>query len=155
MGQFAGIECGLAMIYIFCIFSGGEQYENLHMQYDAIEQPDSEIWLELDETERVDLVIDYHRRIGVRLETPQLHATAHVVAENQVALGDATPVPETLERLMNEGLDRHEAVHAIGSILMRIVFDVVDKPDDGGDINARYNRELALLTAAGWRSQLN
>jgi hypothetical protein len=39
------------------------------MQYDAIEQPDPEIWLELDETERVDLVIDYHRRIGVQLET--------------------------------------------------------------------------------------
>jgi hypothetical protein len=55
---------------------------------------------------------------------------------------------------MNEGLDRHEAVHAIGSILMRIMFDAVDKPDDGGDINANYNRELALLTAADWRSQL-
>lgn len=51
------------------------------------------------------------------------------------------------------GLDRHEAVHAIGSILTRIVFDAVHRPDDGGDINARYNRELALLTPADWRSQ--
>ena len=124
------------------------------MQYDAIEQPDPAIWLELDETERVDLVIDYHRRIGVQLETPELHATAHVVVENQVALGDATPVPETLDRLMDEGLDRHEAVHAIGSILMEIVFDAVRKPDDGSDINANYYRELALLTAADWRSHL-
>jgi hypothetical protein len=124
------------------------------MQYNAIEQPDPEIWLELDETERVDLVIDYHRRIGVQLETPELHAVAHVVVENQVALGEATPVPETLDRLMEEGLDRHEAVHAIGTILMRILFDAVDKPDDGGDINANYNRELDLLTAADWRSQL-
>jgi Domain of unknown function (DUF1841) len=123
------------------------------MQYDAIEQPDPESWLELDETERVDLVINYHRRIGVQLETPKLHAMAHVVVENQVALGEATPVPETLDRLMDEGLDRHEAVHAIGNILTRIVFDAVHKPDDGGDINARYNRELALLTAADWRSQ--
>ncbi len=123
------------------------------MQYDAIEQPDPEIWLELDETERVDLVIDYHRRIGVQLETPELHATAHVVVENQVALGDATPVPETLDRLMGEGLDRHEAVHAIGSILMEIVFDAVHKPDDGSDINANYYRELTLLTAADWRSK--
>ena len=123
------------------------------MQYDAIEQPNSEIWLDLDETERVDLVIDYHRRIGVQLETPELHATAHVVVENQVALGDATPVPETLDRLMDEGLDRHEAVHAIGSILMRIMFDAVHKPDDGSDINANYYRELTLLTAADWRSK--
>ena len=125
------------------------------MQYDAIEQPDSEIWLDLDETERVDLVIDYHRRIGVQLENPELHATAHVVVENQVALGDATPVPETLDRLMDEGLDRHEAVHAIGSILMRIMFDAVHKPDDGRDINSDYYRELALLTAADWRSKSN
>ena len=123
------------------------------MQYDAIEQPDSEIWLDLDEMERVDLVIDYHRRIGVQLETPELHATAHVVVENQVALGDATPVPETLDRLMDEGLDRHEAVHAIGSILVRIMFDAVHKPDDGSDINANYYRELTLLTAADWRSK--
>ena len=123
------------------------------MQYDAIEQPESEIWLDLDETERVDLVIDYHRRIGVQLETPELHATAHVVVDNQVALGDATPVPETLDRLMDEGLDRHEAVHAIGSILMRIMFDAVHKPDDGSDINANYYRELTLLTAADWRSK--
>jgi hypothetical protein len=124
------------------------------MQYDAIEQPDPEIWLELDETERVDLVIDYHRRIRVQLETPELHAMAHVVVENQVALGEATPVPETLERLMDEGLDRHEAVHAIGSILMRILFDAVDKPNDGDDINAQYNRELATLTAADWRTRV-
>jgi hypothetical protein len=118
------------------------------MQYDAIEQPDPAIWLELDETERVDLMIDYHRRIGMQLETPELHAMAHVVVENQVALGEVTPVPETLDRLMDEGLDRHEAVHAIGSIFMEIVFDAVHKPDDGSDINANYYRELTLLTAA-------
>ena len=78
----------------------------------------------------------------------------HVVVENQVALGDATLVTATLDRLMGEGLDRHEAVHAIGSILMSIVFDVVSEADDGGDINAKYSRALATLTAAGWRSQV-
>jgi hypothetical protein len=78
----------------------------------------------------------------------------HVVVENQVALGEATPVPATLNRLMQEGLDRHEAIHAIGSILMSIVFDVFEEPAVGGDINARYSRELATLTAAGWRSQV-
>ena len=55
---------------------------------------------------------------------------------------------------MLEGLDRHEAIHAIGSILMSIVFDVSHDPAVGGDINARYNRELAKLTAAGSRSQV-
>ena len=61
------------------------------MQYDADEQPDPDAWLELDETERIDLVIEYHRRTGVQLESPEPHAIAHVVVENQVALGEATP----------------------------------------------------------------
>jgi len=78
----------------------------------------------------------------------------HVVVENQVALGEPTPVPDTLKRLVDEGLDRHEAIHAIGSILMSIVFDVSHDPHVTGDINARYSRELAELTAAGWRSEV-
>jgi Domain of unknown function (DUF1841) len=120
------------------------------MRYEANEQPDSETWLQLDEIERVERVMDYHR--GVKLANPKLHAMTHVVVENQLALGEATLVPTTLERLMEEGLDRHEAIHAIGSILMRIMFDAVRNDDGGGDINAKYSRELATLTAVGWRS---
>jgi hypothetical protein len=123
------------------------------MQYEANDQPHSATWLELDESERVDAVMDYHRRAKVVPENLKLHAMTHVVVENQVALGEATPVPATLNRLMLEGLDRHEAIHAIGSILMSIVFDVSQEPDVGGDINARYSRELATLTAASWRSR--
>jgi hypothetical protein len=38
--------------------------------------------------------------------------------------------------------------------LMGIVFDVLaEKEDAGVDINARYGRELAALTAAGWLAQ--
>jgi hypothetical protein len=124
------------------------------MRYEANEQPHSEFWLELDESERIDAVMDYHRQARVKLENPELHATAHVVVENQVALGEATPVPATLDRLMHEGLDRHEAIHAIASILMSIVSDVTREADDGGDVNGKYRRELAKLTAAGWRAQV-
>jgi hypothetical protein len=124
------------------------------MRYEANEHPHSEIWLELDETERIDAVMDYHSRTRVKLENLELHAMAHVVVENQVALGEATSVPATLDRLMDEGLDRHEAIHAIGSILMSMVYDVAHEADDDGDINEKYSRELAKLTAAGWRSQV-
>jgi hypothetical protein len=61
------------------------------MQYDAIEQPDPAIWLELDETERVDLVIDYHRRIGVQLETPELHVMAPPGGRKSGRTGEVTP----------------------------------------------------------------
>jgi Domain of unknown function (DUF1841) len=130
----------------------GLLHKEFAMQYQANDQPHSATWLELDETERIDAVMDYHRRAKVVPENLKLHAMTHVVVENQVALGEATTVPATLNRLMNEGLDRHEAIHAIGNILMRIMLDAVRNDDGGGDINAKYSRELATLTAVGWRS---
>jgi hypothetical protein len=39
------------------------------------------------------------------------------IAEDQIALGDEIPARRTLVRLMEEGLDRHEAIHAIDSAL--------------------------------------
>jgi hypothetical protein len=68
-------------------------------------------------------------------------------------MGDATVVPATLNRLMREGLDRHDAIHAVGSVLAQIIFDVIRGPDEKVDINAEYGREPAELTAASWRSQ--
>jgi hypothetical protein len=125
------------------------------MRYDASKAPDPKAWLELDEQERIDLAIAYHRRYHLQMgQSPKLHGVTHVIVENQVAMGDVTVVPATLARLMREGLDRHDAIHAIGSVLMGIIFDVVaekDAPD--ADINAKYGRELAELTAASWRAQ--
>jgi hypothetical protein len=37
---------------------------------------------------------------------------------------------------------------------MSMVYDVAHNDDDDGDINKKYSRELAKLTAAGWRSQV-
>ena len=68
-------------------------------------------------------------------------------------MGDATVVPVTLDRLMGEGLDRHDAVHAIGSVLLKIVFDVsTGTGDRDADINSEYGRKLGRLTAVNWRS---
>jgi hypothetical protein len=62
-------------------------------------------------------------------------------SENQVALGDVTVVPVTLARLMLEGLNRYEAVHAIGSVLIGIIFDAMrEKSEGAGDIWPRARR---------------
>jgi hypothetical protein len=123
------------------------------MHYDASRAPDPEEWLELDESERLNLVISYHKRAKLPVgESNRLHAAAHVIVENQAAMGDATVVPATLDRLMREGLDRHDAIHAIGSVLVGVFFDAVKNPGKQVDINAQYGRELAELTAAGWRA---
>jgi hypothetical protein len=45
-------------------------------------------------------------------------------------------------------------VAAAGLFLIGIIYDVLaEKSDAGMDINARYGRELAELTAASWRAQ--
>jgi hypothetical protein len=124
------------------------------MRYDALKAPDPEDWLELDESDRIDLVKRYHIRAKLPVgENERLHAAVHAIVETQVAMGDATVVPATLDRLMREGLDRHDAIHAIGSVLMGIFFDVAKDPSKQIDINAAYGRELSELTAESWRSQ--
>ena len=124
------------------------------MRYDASKAPDPQEWLELDESKRLDLVISYHKRAKLPVgENNRLHAAAHVIVENQIAMGDATVVPVTLDRLMREGLDRHDAIHAIGGVLVGIIFDVAKDPSKQIDINAAFGRELGELTAASWRSQ--
>jgi len=123
------------------------------MRYDPDRQPDPEAWLALDESERIDIVIAYHRRTRVRLENAKVHAVAHVIVENQIALGEPPLASATLTRLMDEGLDRHDAVHAISNIVFRLMFDLLRESGGKADFNAQYRRELAALTAASWRAQ--
>ena len=52
------------------------------MHYDAGKAPDPEAWLELDESERVDLVLDYRRRKKLPVgENERLHGTGRELAE--------------------------------------------------------------------------
>ena len=55
---------------------------------------------------------------------------------------------------MKEGLDRHEAVHAMGSVLSEKLFVVMSEQDAKGDLNADYVEKLKSLTAESWRRGL-
>ena len=57
--------------------------------YDPEAGPLAAEWLAIDEAERISLVESYHRRCGIQLSQLTLHATIHVVVENQIALGEA------------------------------------------------------------------
>ena len=119
--------------------------------YDADHDPDPRAWLGLDEDTKIDLVVTYHRRRRPRTPRVRLHATFHTIVENQVAANEPVVVG-TLNRLRNEGLSRHDAVHAIGSVLAAQVYDVLkrEQPDAGKDPNEAYATELRKLTAASW-----
>ena len=117
--------------------------------YDALNAPDPDDWQSMDEHERIMLVTEYHRQAGVELPNEQAHAVVHVIVENQITLGDETSAPATLERLMREGLDRHEAIHAVASVLVDYM-QALRRGDAAPEATERYNEELEKLTAAEW-----
>ena len=120
-------------------------------RYDPLVAPDAEEWLALDEQERIDLARDYHRRARIRVPNTKVHATVHAIVETQIALGDETPARRTAQRLMDEGLDRHEAIHAIGWVLIDFMQDLMDTPELGSEPNAPYFAALERLTVEDWR----
>ena len=84
-----------------------------------------------------------------------LRATIHVVVETQLAQR-VDPFCQTLTRLMNEGLGRHDAIHAIGGELAGYLFDALRggteaAPEKFTDL---YYDRLRKLKAAAWRDQL-
>lgn len=110
-------------------------------------------WLSLDEGVRQQLVEAYHRRKRIRLPNPRLHAAFHVIVENQLALGEEVVV-DTVTRLRADGLSRHAAIHAAGTVLAGHVHDILagQPPDPNSDPNASYFEELKKLTGANWRA---
>ena len=121
-------------------------------RYDPLIPPDPERWSALGEQEQIDLVADYHRHARLRAPNANAHAVIHVVVERQFALGDEIPVRRTVQRLMSEGLDRHEAIHAVGSVLAGHIHDLVRRAEVKADEdpNTAYYAALAALTAEEW-----
>jgi len=120
-------------------------------RYDPLHAPDPAEWLETDEDERIILVRDYHRRAKVKLPNARVHATIHVVVESQIVLGDELPVRRTVARLQAEGLDRHEAIHAVGLVLAEHMYDLMTTGPQKTDPNEFYSASLEKLTAEDWR----
>jgi hypothetical protein len=135
---------------------GGRTLRELFMnRYDPLHAPEQGDWQALDESERLDQVMAYHRDASYKLPNELLHATIHVIVENQVALGDPIPVRATLDRLMTEGLDRHDAIHAIGSVLVRHMQGLMQTRDIVANPNEDYYASLRALTAEGWLKEFS
>jgi hypothetical protein len=79
------------------------------------------------------------------------HASMHVIVENQLAENDE-PVVRALDRLIKEGLSRHDAVHAIGSLVAAQVYDLLKEHHPPETAHARYYAAIERLTAATWRA---
>jgi hypothetical protein len=120
--------------------------------YDPDASPVPTTWLQTDEGERIELVSVYHRRNNVKLPDAKLHAVIHVIVENQIALGEAVVI-DTLARLQHEGLGRHDALHAIGSVLADNLYELMQEDHVSADKPYRaYLERLQKLTAGSWRA---
>ena len=123
------------------------------LRYDPDHGPPAREWLAVDEADRIEAVVRYHRRAGVRLPNVRLHAVIHVIVENQLA-GAWAPAVDALARLRREGVGRHDAVHAIGALLATHMADVTRGAVIGPDPNAPYEAALAELTAERRRQRV-
>lgn len=117
--------------------------------YDPLRAPDATEWNDLNQDLRRSRVIEHHRQAGIELPDETLHAVIHVVVENQIAEKDGTVV-EILEKLMRQGLDRHDAIHAIGSVLAEHIHSLLDQPKSELVSNKPYYTRLRKLTAKRW-----
>lgn len=120
-------------------------------KYDPDKSIDPEEWLTLDEAGRIELVRVCHENLDDEMPDDALsvHSSIHVIVENQLAMG-VELIPETIAKLTRQGLDRHEAIHAIGAIISADVFDMLN-----GNIQEfspkSYRRKLEKITAKKWR----
>ena len=125
------------------------------LRYNALQQPDVEEWLDADESERLEAVILHHTEEPDELPNEQLHASIHVVVENQFVLDNATPVAAAIRRLMGEGLDRHDAIHAVGAVLSKYLWSVMrdsnEPPDENWSDN--YFAEVRNLSVEKWHEE--
>ena len=118
-------------------------------RYNPDQAPDSAEWLALDEQIRIDLVEEHHRVARVKLPNLKAHAVFHAIVENQLA-ENLEPVVRAMARLNSEGLSRHEAVHAIASVVAEHMHHLFDAKADPNNSQAIYNAAVDRLTAKRW-----
>jgi hypothetical protein len=120
------------------------------MRYDPDKPVDAAEWFALDESERQLIVKQYHKHARIRLPSPTMHAIVHAAVETQVAQGHGA-ASRALERMMAEGLSRHDAVHAVGSVVAKHMFGIM-KHHRAFDEDA-YASDLDALAAEQWLAE--
>ena len=117
--------------------------------YDPETAPDAQEWLAHDHSDRIHFVEESHRRGRNRHPQPKLHSLITVIVENQIAEA-LEPVVRAVARLTAEGLSRHEAVHALGSVVITHLHDVVHGQVPAIASKATYLAAVDELTKRKW-----
>lgn len=67
----------------------------------------------------------YDKEIEIDGVNPALHVTFHVIIEGQIAEANPPEVIDALERLQRQGLSRHEAIHEIGAVFGKHLWEAL------------------------------
>jgi len=128
------------------------------VKYDPAKRVDPEGWKALGTEERVSLSEAAHVVTEAwhhPIHESRPHALLHVIAENLAARGDETPVYAALQRLVRQGLGRHDAIHALASVCSehaRAIGSGRASPDDPPPEDQIKN--AAGMTLAKWQGQV-
>jgi len=120
------------------------------MRYDPDKPVDAAEWLALDEMEQQLIVQHHHKRARVQLPSLRMHAIIHATIETQVAEGHAAAC-RALERMLTEGLERHDVIHALGSVMAKHMFGIMKEGQSFDD--TAYTRDLDALSAERWLAE--
>jgi len=99
------------------------------MNYDPLHPIEPTEWLAIDEEERLAMVVAYLDEIPEPIEEKHVLAMLLTVAENQIAMGDETPVKAAVDRLEMEGLDRFTALLAVQEVFAELMQEMQQNPD--------------------------
>jgi hypothetical protein len=120
--------------------------------YNPDEAPNPREWLSLGEADRVQLIVAYHEGAKIPVANARLHAAIHTVVETQIAMPEQAVV-ETMARLRREGLSRHDAIHAVGSVLVERLLSAIQHKATRASLADSYLEDLKALTAAAWKNR--
>ncbi len=121
--------------------------------YDPEVAPDKLDWLATDEGEQMDRIMVFHESHGEFGDSLEAHVAMHMAVETQIVT-DTPEVETTLNRLMKQGLSRHDAIHAIGFVLAESVQEILTSDESAGeDANERYYVKLSRFNASDWLNQ--
>ena len=107
----------------------------------------------MSETERTRVAQNYHVSARIKLPNTKAHAVIHAIVENQVATGFG-PTCRAIKRLQSQGLTRHEAVHAVGSVVSEFAYRCLHNPQvlSPSDSQIQLNNALERLSVEAWKS---
>ena len=135
--------CGSGKKYKRCCLASADILENESAGFSDDENDEWETieraWAEHPEYER----FRDTEELTKEGTNPRLHVIVHSIVARQLAANDPPETAEALDRLTRAGWDRHDAIHAIGALVAKMLWTTLKKKKPA-DTEA-YRRELNKL----------